>query len=89
MQNLFHELLNQSRLSNFSQICNKLSKRCSEETSTKKSNGLALQTRHEKSTSPAELVPQEILMTIFAHLSPKELMACSAVCNNWRDVALR
>ena len=45
----------------------------------------------EKETplSSAELVPQEILMTLFAHLSPKELMVCSAVCKSWREVALR
>jgi len=49
---------------------------------------LALAKQNEKELSSAELIPQEILMTLFAHLSPKELISCSAVCRSWREVAL-
>ena len=53
------------------------------------SDALALVKQDEKQLSSAELIPQEILMTIFAHLSPKELISCSAICRRWREVALR
>jgi len=52
------------------------------------SDALALAKQNEKELSSAELIPQEILMTIFAHLSPKELISCSAICRRWREVAL-
>ena len=43
----------------------------------------------EEPPCPVQSLPDELLAMIFSHLSPKDLLSCSAVDKRWSKVAFR